>query len=100
MPTAAGYLVRIEHPVPDFAAWKKAFNSDPVGREKSGVRRYRVLRPIDDTRYVIVDLEFESSSQAETFVGAMRDLWRSAEAKGLIARPQVRILETVESIEV
>jgi hypothetical protein len=32
------YILRIEHPVPDFEGWKTAFDSDPVGREKSGVR--------------------------------------------------------------
>lgn len=26
------YTVRIEHRVPDFAAWKAAFDGDPVGR--------------------------------------------------------------------
>jgi len=36
-------ILRIEHPIPDFDAWKKAFDSDPVGREKSGVRRYQIL---------------------------------------------------------
>ena len=38
-------MLRIEHLVLNFDGWKKAFDSDPVGREKSGVRRYQVLRP-------------------------------------------------------
>jgi hypothetical protein len=42
------YMLRIEHPVPNFDGWKKAFDSDPVDREKSGVRRYQILRPPDD----------------------------------------------------
>ena len=29
-------ILRIEHPVPDYAAWKEAFDADPVGRERSG----------------------------------------------------------------
>jgi hypothetical protein len=37
------YILRIEHAVPDFAAWKKAFDSGPLGRKRSGVRRYRIL---------------------------------------------------------
>jgi hypothetical protein len=45
-------------------AWKAAFDSDPVGREKSGVRRYRVLRPVDDPNYVMIELEFDSSPEA------------------------------------
>lgn len=38
------YMLRIEHPVPNYEGWKQAFDSDPVGREKSGVRRYQILR--------------------------------------------------------
>jgi hypothetical protein len=34
------YILRTEHPVPDYDGWKKAFDSDPVGREKLGVRRH------------------------------------------------------------
>lgn len=56
------YILRIEHPVSDFDGWKMVFDSDPVGREKSGVRRYRVLRPIDDANYVMIDLtEFQAA---------------------------------------
>jgi hypothetical protein len=37
------FIVRIGHPVPDYDAWKQAFDSDPVGRAPSRVRRYQVL---------------------------------------------------------
>ena len=47
-------ILQIEHGVRDFDAWKQAFDSDPVGREQGGVRRYRVLRRTDDPNYVIV----------------------------------------------
>ncbi len=42
-----------------------AFDSDPIGRERSGVRRYLVLRATDDPNYVMIDLEFDSASEAE-----------------------------------
>lgn len=42
------YILPIEHPVPDFANWKQAFERDPVGRERSGVWHYRISRAIDD----------------------------------------------------
>src|SRR5438034_94602 len=41
------HIVQIEHPVTDFAAWKEAFDGDPLGREKSGVRSYRITGPAD-----------------------------------------------------
>jgi len=92
-------ILQIEHPVRDFDAWKTIFDSDPVGREPGGVRRYRVLRPIDDPNYVMVDLEFDSSSEAEAFRAALRDVWRRVEAEGLMESPQARIVEAVETKE-
>jgi hypothetical protein len=91
-------IVQIEHPVPNFDAWKKAFDSDPVGRERSGVRRYKVLRPIDNQNYSMVDLEFDNSSEVETFLAAMREVWSRVEGK-IIESPRVRIVEVVESKE-
>jgi hypothetical protein len=90
-------ILRIEHPVPDFDAWKEAFDSDPVNRERSGVRRYRVLRSIDDPNYVMVDLEFDSSSEAESFRTALQGLWRRVEVVG--GSPTARIVDAVESRE-
>jgi hypothetical protein len=46
-----------------------------------------------------VDLEFESSNEAEAFGVALRELWRRAEAEGLVEGPQARVVETVETTE-
>jgi len=91
-------ILRIEHPVPDYDGWKKAFDSDPVGREKSGVRRYQVLRPIDDPNYVMIDLEFDTPSQAEALLAAMRVVWGRVEGT-IMMNPQARIVEAVETGE-
>ncbi|MBI5960165.1 MAG: hypothetical protein HY866_15600 [Chloroflexi bacterium] len=91
-------ILRIEHPVPDYDAWKRAFDSDPVSREKSGVRRYRVLRPLDNANYVMIDLEFDTARQAETMLGALRALWGRVEGT-IMMNPQVRIVEAVETGE-
>jgi hypothetical protein len=40
-------ILQIEHGARDYEAWKQAFDSDPVGREAGGVRRYRIMRPSD-----------------------------------------------------
>ena len=92
-------VLQIEHSVRDFDAWKAAFDSDPIGREKGGVRRYRIVRPVDDPNYVAVDLEFDSAGEAEAFRASLRDLWRRVEAEGLIESPRARIVEAVESKE-
>ena len=89
-------ILRIEHPVADYAAWKQAFDADPVGRERLGVRSYRVMRPVDNERYVLVDLEFESSEEADGLLTAMRDVW-SRVTGSLISDPRARIVENVET---
>jgi ribosomal protein L35AE/L33A len=89
------HILHIEHAVPEFDAWKKAFDSDPVGRVQGGVRRYRVLRLIDNPNHIMVDLEFDSSAKAEAFLAALRELWRHVE--GQVAHsPQARIFEVVD----
>ena len=92
------HILQIEHPVPDFDAWKRAFDSDPVHRQQSGVRRYRVMRPVDDARYAIVELEFDSESQAEAMRTALRELWGHVEGQ-IMTDPRVRIVKAIESRE-
>lgn len=91
-------ILRIEHPVPSFAQWKQAFDADPAHRQESGVRRYALSRPVDDPNYIAVDLEFETTTEAEAFLGRMRGLWVGAGAE-VSSEQRARILETVESLE-
>jgi hypothetical protein len=90
------FVLHIEHPVPNFEAWKKTFDDDPIGREKSGVRRHRVMRAADDPNYVMIDLEFDSLAQAEAVHSALRELWGRVQPQGLIGGPQARVVEVAE----
>lgn len=86
-------ILQIEHPISDFDAWKRAFDADPVRREASGVRRYRVFRPVDDPAYVKVDLEFDDLGAAEAFRVVLEDLWSSGRAAPALAgTPHARIV--------
>ena len=89
-------ILQIEHAISDFDVWKRAFDADPVRRAESGVRRYRVFRPVDDPNYIKIDLEFDSSSEAEAFLAALRELWARVEGK-IMESPRARIVETVGS---
>ncbi len=91
-------VLQIEHPVPNFAGWKQAFDSDPVGRKKMGVRRYRVLRPVDNPNFAIIELEFDTIAEAEALLDAMRVVWGRVQGS-IINDPQARIVEVVESID-
>ena len=92
-------ILQIEHRVRDYAAWKQSFDSDPLGREQGGVKRYRILRPTDDPSYVVVDLEFDSADDAEAFQAKLRELWGRVEEKLGLEGLRARILETVETKE-
>jgi quinol monooxygenase YgiN len=94
-------ILRIEFQIRDFDMWKAAFDHDVVGRQQSGVRRYRIFRPIDDPNYIMLDFEFDNASEAEAFLAALRrDVWSSREAApSLLGTPQTRIVEAVESKE-
>ena len=50
--------------------------------------------------YVAVDLEFDTPAEAERCKVALGELWRSKQAApALRGAPQVRIVETVESVQ-
>ena len=90
------HVLQIEYPVPDYDAWKAAFDADVLDREKSSVRRYRILRPLDDPNYVMIDLEFDGPSEAEAYHAALRDLYSRAT---VMRDPRARTVEVVESKE-
>jgi hypothetical protein len=91
-------VLRIEHAVPDFGGWKAAFDSDPADRKGSGVRRFQVFRSVEDPNYVLIDLEFDTLSEAEGLLTKMRRVW-SGDGQRVMRNPQARIVETVETIE-
>ena len=88
------YLVRVEHDVPDYDAWKAAFDNDPLGREQAGVRRHRISRAVDDPSHVMIDLELDTREQAEGLVAALQGLWSRVD---VMRNPSARIAEVVES---
>ena len=90
--------LQIEHKVPNFEGWKKAFESDPIDRRKAGVRRYRILRPVDNPNYVIIDLEFDNLKQTEEVLAALQNLWGKVEGK-VMMNAQTRILEIAEAVD-
>jgi hypothetical protein len=88
-------VLRIEHAVPDYESWKQeAFDRDPIGREQSGVRCYRVLRSSDDPGVVAIELEFDSRVAAEAFAAALTELWsRVKDRFGWSELPEARLFE-------
>ena len=90
------YTLQIEHGIKDFGMWKAAFDRDPVNRAASGVVAQRIGRPVDDSHYVVVELDFASLDQARKLLANLKDtVWKSpAASPALVGAPQTRIVES------
>lgn len=90
--------LRIEHKIASYEGWRKAFDSDPIDRKKSGVKQYRIYQPADDEKYIIIDLDFENIENAVAALEALKILWGRVEGT-LMFNPQTRILNVIEKAE-
>ena len=89
------YVLNYWHSTPDYAEWKKVFDSDPLGREASGIRRYVIERPVGDEHTVIGHLEFDTLGEAETFAGRLEQIW-SGLASQVVSNAGHNITEVLE----
>jgi hypothetical protein len=91
--------LRIEHAIHDFETWRKAFDGYAEARTRAGVRSLAIRRAVDDPKYVLLDLEFDTTGQAEAFAEFLHErVWSSpASSPGLAGTPQTRILDLVQS---
>ncbi|HQZ72838.1 MAG TPA: hypothetical protein PK826_16075 [Anaerolineae bacterium] len=87
--------LRIQHSVPDFDAWKQAFDADPMDRKAAGVRRYRVHRSMADPNLVSIDLDFDSVAQAEALVERLQRLW-AGPGGAVMRNPVAWLFNTVD----
>jgi len=89
-------ILHIQHSVPNFESWKRAFESDPMDRKGSGVRRYHVHRSVADPNFVMIDLEFDTLAEAERLLERLRLLW-AGPGGAVMRNPEAWIVESVES---
>jgi hypothetical protein len=70
--------LRIEHAIYDYESWQEAFDSFAEARTKAGVRSFAIRQPMDDPKYLMLDLEFATAGQAEAFATFLRErVWSS-----------------------
>ena len=66
--------LHIEHAISDFGTWSTAYAAAAPFRDTAGVRAARVSQPEDDPRYVVVQLDFDTS-------GDQRSAQRNGQAR-------------------
>ena len=93
--------LRIEHAIHDYQLWQKAFDNGAEARAKAGVRSFAIRQPVDDPKYLMLDLEFDTAGQAEAFAGFLHQhVWSSpTSSPALAGAPQTRILDLIRSVE-
>lgn len=91
-------ILHIEHTVAHFDNWKASFDTFEEFRQKSGVRRYQVSRPVDNPNFAMIDLEFDTLEQAETLLAGVQQVWERTNGT-LIHNPQWRFAEVVQNRE-
>jgi hypothetical protein len=89
------YVLNYWHTVSDYAEWKRVFDSDPLGREASGMRGYRIERPPDDERMLIGHLEFDTLREAEAFAGRLEEVWQGL-GSDIVSGPGYTVTEVLE----
>lgn len=89
--------VHIEHPITSYAQWREAFDRAAPLRAGGGVLAHRVGQPVDDDRYVVVQLDFADDVRAAAFVEILRTkVWAvPANSPGLAGEPRTMILHAL-----
>ena len=89
--------LNIEHEITDLETWLTAFGRFAQARRDAGVKAERVHQPIDDAKYILVQLDFEDAAAATAFKEFLEtNVWASSDASpGLAGMPRARVLEPV-----
>jgi hypothetical protein len=87
--------LHIEHPITDFETWSSAFGRFAEVRRQAGVVKHRIQQPIDDPRFVVIDLDFETNEAAHAFLNFLKTtVWGDqANAPALAGDPRTMILQ-------
>jgi hypothetical protein len=89
--------LHIEHSVNDYDLWRTAFGRFAQVRAQSGVLAERIQRPVDDPRYVVIDLDFADAGHAQGFLAFLQTkVWASPDTSpALVGVPATKVLEQV-----
>jgi len=92
--------LHIEHPISDLETWLGAFNQFADARRDAGVSAQRLYQPVDDAKYIVLQLDFDSEHEAEAFKEFLETVvWQSRDlSPGLAGVPQARVLRTANAV--
>ncbi len=88
--------LHIEHQITDYPTWSTAFAGFAAARTNAGVRREQIRRPVDNDRWVVIDLSFDTADEATQFLVFLRtNVWGTPLAPALVGAPTTKVLDDV-----
>ena len=89
--------LHIEHSISDLDTWLGAFGGFAEARRGAGVTAERIHQPVDDDRYIVVQLDFATVDAARDFKDFLETVvWQSRDlSPGLAGTPLARVLREV-----
>ena len=90
--------LHVENSVRDYDAWKDSFDSSTGrGARRDAGTSYRIVRSVEDSNRVMVDLEFDSTTRAEQFREFLLGVLRTPQAQShLVEHRDPVVLEVAE----
>jgi hypothetical protein len=89
--------LHVENTVHDFDEWKGVFDKFDRVRSESGMRSYRLQQYVDQPNKVIVDMEFATLEDAESFRLKLEQIRTTPQSKAqLVEAAAPMLLTTVE----
>jgi hypothetical protein len=85
--------LHIEHAITHYPTWKASFDRFADPRAQAGVTAHRIRLLEEDSRQIVIDLDFDASSLAHAFSAFLRErVWGTGNAPALVGAPTTRIL--------
>ncbi len=90
--------LHIEHAITDYNTWRETFDRFSEVRASAGVLGAQLARPVDDDRFIVIDLEFATPDAAAGFATFLeQNIWSAPEnSPGLAGHPRTMVLDDVE----
>lgn len=86
------------HEVADFDRWKKAFDDHAPARRRAGLAAHAVNRTEENPNQVVVFLQAEDERALRAFLETA-ELSRAMQAAGVVGRPEIMFLRTLERVD-
>lgn len=89
--------LHIEHAITGLDTWTSVFDGFSEVRRRAGVTAEVIRHLHDDDRFVVIDLEFDTSEHAHAFLHFLQtEVWADpANSPALVGTPDAKVLERI-----